>query len=62
MVHDIPFAGLLAGGNDFGLNHGEYRHYGAGVPMSNLFVTMLQALGIERESFVDSTGPLEGMA
>lgn len=59
---NVNFPLLLAGGRDFGLNHGHYRHYGADVPLSNLFVSMLQALGIERESFVDSTGPLEGMA
>ena len=29
--------------------------------MSNLFVTMLQALGVETEGFVDSTGPLVGL-
>ena len=30
--------------------------------MSNVFVTMLQALGIETEKFVDSTGALDGLS
>lgn len=30
------------------------------LPLSNLFVTMLQRLGVETNSFADSTGPLEG--
>ncbi len=31
------------------------------LPLSNLFVSMLQHLGVETESFADSTGPLEGV-
>jgi hypothetical protein len=52
---------LLAGGRDLGLQHNQFLHFDAKTPMSNLFVTMLQALGIETDSFVDSSGPLDGL-
>jgi len=52
---------LLAGGRQLGLRHNQFLHFDEKTPMSNLFVTMLQALGLETESFVDSTGPLEGL-
>jgi len=49
---------LLAGGGKLGLRHGRYLKFGDDVPLSNLFVTMLQCVGAEREKFADSTGPL----
>lgn len=52
---------LLAGGRKFGLRHNQFLHFDDKTPMSNLFVTMLQALGVNTESFVDSTGPLDGL-
>lgn len=57
--HNYPL--LLAGGRGLGLRHNQYLHFDDKTPMSNLFVTMLQALGLETESFVDSTGPLSGL-
>ena len=51
---------VLAGGGRMGLRHGRYTVYGNETPLSNLFVSMLHALGIARESFADSTGPLPG--
>ncbi len=59
---NVNYPLLLAGGRDLGLaSHGQYLRYGADTPMSNLFVTMLQRLGLETASFADSTGPLEGV-
>ena len=52
---------LLAGGRDFGLKHNQYLRFGDKTPMSNLFVTMLQALDIEVDRFADSTGTLSGV-
>lgn len=52
---------VLAGGSQMGLQHGEYRRYESSVPMSNLFVSMLNAAGVETETFADSTGPLPGL-
>lgn len=53
---------LLAGGNDLGLRHDQYLKFGEKVPMANLFVSMLQALGVPADRFADSTGTLNGLA
>ncbi len=49
---------VLAGGRELGLRHGRYLKFGSEVPMSNLFVTMLNGIGVERPSFADSTGEM----
>ena len=53
---------LLAGGGKLGLKHGKYLKFGESTPMSNVFVSMLQAMGLEKERFVDSTGTLTGLS
>lgn len=58
--HNYPL--LLAGGGGLGLRHNQFLHFDEKTPMSNLFVTMLQALGVETESFADSTGSLDGLS
>lgn len=52
---------LLAGGRNLGLQHGRYLKYGDDVPLSNLFVTMLNCVGAEQESFADSTGEMSDL-
>lgn len=49
---------VLAGGQGMGLRHGRYLRFGESTPMSNLFVTMLERLGVQNDGFADSTGPL----
>ena len=49
---------VLAGGSKLGIKHGQYLKYPESVPLSNLHLTMLQQLGIETDSFADSTGNL----
>ncbi|MCA9043114.1 MAG: hypothetical protein KDA69_02275, partial [Planctomycetaceae bacterium] len=52
---------LLAGG---GFKHGQhlaFRH-DRNQPLCNLFVTMLQKLGVETESFASSSGTLNEIA
>ncbi len=49
---------VLAGGSKLGLRHGQYLKYSEAVPLSNLHLTMLRALGIQANSFSDSTGTL----
>ena len=50
---------VLAGGNKLGLQHGEFRQYDENkVPLSNLFVTLLDRMGTNEESFKDSHGAL----
>jgi hypothetical protein len=54
---------LIAGGSNMGLNHGVYwrEKSGAGeTRMSNVYLSILRSMGIERESFADSTGTLTG--
>ena len=49
---------ILAGGSGLGLAHGEYRQFSEAVPLSNLFVTMLDRLDVPTTKFVDSSGEL----
>ncbi|TWT55405.1 hypothetical protein KOR42_27910 [Thalassoglobus neptunius] len=58
--HNLPI--ILAGG---GFQHGEYKSYpdesSKKVPLSNLFLSMLQQFGIETNNFSMSTGTLSGL-
>ena len=49
---------VLAAGDKLGLKHGGYHRFGAEVPLSNLFVTMMNRLSMPTASFVDSTGEM----
>ena len=52
--HDLPV--LLAGG---GYQHGGHIvHEGENAPLCNLFVTLLQTMGVETDAFGQSTGTL----
>jgi hypothetical protein len=57
---DLPI--ILAGG---GFRHGEYKEYPAEprrrVPLSNLYLSMLQQFGVETDRFSMSTGTLTGL-
>ncbi len=48
---------LIAGGANMGLKHGRYWRKGE-ARMSNMYLSVLHSLGIEQESFADSTGTL----
>jgi hypothetical protein len=53
---------ILSGGSNMGFKHGQFRKYDeAKVPLSNLFQTILQKLGVETNKFADSTGTLAGV-
>jgi hypothetical protein len=53
------FPTLLAGGRKLGFKHGHDTKFdGDKVPMSNLYLTILQQLGCPVKSFKESTGPL----
>ena len=58
-ARNYPIA--LAGGKALGVRHGEYVQHDASVPMSNLLLSILQGVGIETDSFSDSTGALAGV-
>jgi hypothetical protein len=51
---------ILAGG---GFKHGKHLAFDTtnNTPLANLFVSMLQRLGIETDKFASSTGPLRGL-
>ena len=42
-----------------GYKHGQYLRFDNDVPLSNLFVTIQDRMGVEAESFADSTGSLD---
>jgi hypothetical protein len=53
---------LFAGGKKLGIKQGQHLKFENNTtPLCNLHVTMLQAMGIEQNSFVDSTGRLTGL-
>lgn len=49
---------LIAGGANMGLKHGTYWRQD-NKRMSNMFLSILRSMGIEQDSFSDSTGVLE---
>lgn len=50
---------LLAGGSKLGLSHGQFRRFDENeTRLSNMFVSMMNALGVSTETFGDSTGDL----
>jgi len=56
--NDYPL--LLCGGSNLGLKHGKFHMLGdRKMPLSNLYVTLLNALDVPTEKFSDSTGKLE---
>ena len=60
---DLP---IVCAGNSRGrLRQGAHLDFQGGrekkFPLSNLFVTMLQGMGIEQDDFVDSTGTIGEM-
>jgi hypothetical protein len=54
--HNIPT--LVAGGANLGLKHGQYWRGESETRMSNMYVSIMRALGVEVENFSDSTGTL----
>jgi hypothetical protein len=48
---------LIAGGAKMGLKHGTYWKNNE-TRMSNMHLSILRSIGVEKESFADSTGTL----
>jgi hypothetical protein len=59
--NNINLPVILAGG---GFRHGQHLAFNPhnNTPLCNVFISMLQNLGIEREQFASSTGSLSGLA
>jgi len=55
--HNLPT--LIAGGANMGLKHGTYwKSTNGEMRMSNVHLSILRSLGVEEQSFSDSTGTL----
>ncbi len=50
---------LLAGGANMGLKHGQYLKYAKGMRLSNVYLSILHAMGIKENAFSDSTRPVK---
>ncbi|HVF26649.1 MAG TPA: hypothetical protein VM943_00315, partial [Pyrinomonadaceae bacterium] len=54
---DLPV--LLAGRGDGSLKPGRHIVYKSGTPMTNLYLTLLDRMGVKPEKIGDSTGKVE---
>ncbi len=54
---DLPIA--LVGGQAAGLKGGRYIRYAKSTPLTNLFVSMLEFMGVEVDKIGDSTGKVD---
>ena len=53
---------LLAGGRNLGLKHGAHLKFEIdSTPLSNVLLTMLQSMGVEQRTFMDSSGLIESL-
>jgi hypothetical protein len=52
---------LVAGGNGTGLKGNRHIRFENPMPLANLHLTLLDRVGIHLDSFVDSTGKIEGL-
>ncbi|MEJ7609273.1 MAG: DUF1552 domain-containing protein [Bryobacteraceae bacterium] len=57
--HKLPL--VLGGGGGGRIDTGQYLTSGEDSPLSNLYMSMLDAFGAPVERFADSTGPLTGL-
>jgi hypothetical protein len=57
--NDLPF--VLAGRAGGAFTPGRHFDPGSNTPMNNLFITMLNTMGVKVDSFGDSTGVLKGV-
>jgi hypothetical protein len=58
--HDLPL--LLAGGGNGAVKPGRHVKYEQDTPMANLFLSLLDQVGIKQERFGDSTGKLPDLS
>jgi len=57
LLQNLPI--VLAGGGGGQIKGGNHVRYAQDTPLTNLFLTMLDKLGLETEKFGDSNGRLE---
>ncbi len=56
---DLPL--IMSGGESMGFKQGQYLKFNNDVPLTNLYATMLDRLGVPQESFADSTGTVNSV-
>ena len=49
---------IVAGARKMGFTHGQYLRFGEDTPLANLYLTMLQRLGVKANNFADSNGAM----
>jgi hypothetical protein len=54
--NDLPL--VVAGGRSSGIKQGQHIQCRRGTPLANLWLTHLQSLGIDRQTYADSTGTI----
>lgn len=59
LEHDLPIA--VAGGGKGTLKQGRRLRFPKETPLCNLYLSMLQRMGVDEKSFGDSTGTLPGL-
>jgi hypothetical protein len=52
---------ILAGGGGKTLNPGQHRRLDQATPMTNLYIAMLDRMGVKAKRVGDSTGELDGI-
>ncbi|MEM7476641.1 MAG: DUF1552 domain-containing protein [Planctomycetota bacterium] len=50
---------IVAGGKSMGYQHGQHLQYGKEVPLANLYLMILNRLGVQVDQFADSLGTLD---
>ena len=60
MHEDLPV--ILAGRGDGSLKPGRHLSYKSGTPITNLFLTLLDKMGVEADKIGDSTGKVEHLS
>jgi hypothetical protein len=58
--HNLPI--VLAGNANGALSPGRHIKYPKNTPMANLFLSMLERVGVKQETFGDSTGRVDGLS
>ena len=58
--HDLPV--LVAGRGSGKFHPGRHIRYPQGTPMTNLYLTVLDRVGVPAETLGDSTGPLKDLS
>jgi hypothetical protein len=59
LLQNLPI--LVAGGGNGRLKGGRHLKYAKGTPVANLYLTLLEDVGVALRSFGNSTGRLEGL-